>query len=382
MRSKRAWLALPIALVVLPLPAEAFGQTASTQSKPAQNPFPYAMDEPKAKAFSLSKAGDYLDRVAQFWMQPNSCGACHANFAYLMARPLLGERPAPLVAETRQFLEKREGKPNSHTFDAESVAIAFALAWDDARAGGKLQQATRKALDRIWPVQRPDGTWRRIGCGDIMPAENDPHYAPILAALAVAVAPEGYARTAEAQDGQKRLRGYFAKVSPRSLHDQAMRLWAAMQVDGVMTTAERATTIKSLLATQRPDGGWSLAALSVNPAHSLAEAPSDGYGTAFVTYVLRQAGVSAARSEIARGVGWLRSNQRASGRWFTPSPAAGEPTEGGVGARDLYVQNLGTAFAVLALKAVEGTEYDFAPRKRRSPRLGPGLSLRDGLLYD
>src|SRR5262249_799653 len=25
----------------------------------------------------------YLDRVARFWMQPNSCGAFHANFAYL-----------------------------------------------------------------------------------------------------------------------------------------------------------------------------------------------------------------------------------------------------------------------------------------------------------
>jgi hypothetical protein len=88
--------------------------------------------------------------------------------------------------------------------------------------------------------------------------------------------------------------------------------------------------------------------------------------------------VPAARSEIARGVDWLRNNQRASGRWFTPSPAAGEPTEGGVGARDLYVQSLGTAFAVLALKACEGVEYE----KRRSPPLGPGLSLRDGLLYD
>ena len=378
MRSTRAWLTLPIALVVSALPAEAFGQTAPAQTKQAPNPYPYAMDEPKAKAFSLSKAGDYLDGVARFWMQPNSCGACHANFAYLMARPLLGRRPVPLVAETRQFLKKREGKPNSHTFDAEAVAIAFALAWDDARAGGKLQPATRKALGRIWPVQRPDGTWRRIGCGDILPAENDPHYPPILAALAMGVAPEEYARTAEAQEGLKRLRGWFVKSQPRSLHDQAMRLWASVHLDGLMTTAERATTIKSLLATQRPDGGWSLAALSVNPAHSLAEAPSDGYGTAFVMYVLRQAGVPAARSEIARGVDWLRNNQRASGRWFTPSPAAGEPTEGGVGARDLYVQNLGTAFAVLALKACEGAEYE----KRRSPRLGPGLSLRDGLLYD
>src|SRR5262245_65343711 len=146
MRSKRAWLTLPIALVVLALPAEAFGQTASAQSKPAQNPFPYAMDEPKAKAFSLSKAGDYLDRVARFWMQPNSCGACHANFAYLMARPLLGEDAAPRVAETRLFLEQRKPDHPDFSFDGEAVGIAFALAWDDARTSGKLQPTTRQAL--------------------------------------------------------------------------------------------------------------------------------------------------------------------------------------------------------------------------------------------
>src|SRR5262249_19015815 len=207
------------------------------------------------------------------------------------------------------------------------------------------------------------------------------HYTAVLAALAVGVAPEGYARSAEAQDGLTRLRRYFVKSPPRNLHDQAMLLWASLYADGLMTTAERAETVQSLLAAAQPDGGWSLAALSGQPARPAA-APSDGYGTALAVYVLRQAGVPASRPEIARGAAWLRSNQRASGRWFTPSPAAGDPTEGGVGARDLYVQNLGTAFTVLALQACDGLEGSLAPGKPRPLRQIPGLSLRDRLIFD
>lgn len=380
MRSTHTWLTLPIVLVMLALAARVYGQTPD--AKPADNPYPYAADEPKAKAFSLSKSTEYLDGVAQFWMRPNSCGACHANFAYVMASPLLGEQQTPLLVETRRFLEKREPTPQ-FSFNAHAVAIAFALAWDDARSGDKLQPATRQALRRMWALQKPEGGWSKMGCGEIVPSENDRHYTAVLAALAVGLAPEGYARTPEAQDGLTRLRRYFAKSPPRNLHDEALLLWASLHVDGLMTTAEREATVQALLARQGPDGGWSFAALSDRAKHPAASGlPSDGYGTGFAIYVLRQAGVPATRPDLARGVRWLHSHQRASGRWFTPSEAANHPTEGGVGARDLYVQNLGTAFTVLALKACEGTDSRLSPENPRALRKASGLSLRDRLIFD
>ena len=80
-------------------------------------------------------------------------------------------------------------------------------------------------------------------------------------------------------------------------------------------------------------------------------------------YILRQAGVSASRPEIARGVAWLKGQQKASGRWT--APAAVSPTEGGVGSRDLYAQNHATAFTVLALKACEPTQTSLTPQRRR-----------------
>ncbi len=46
--------------------------------------------------------------------------------------------------------------------------------------------------------------------------------------------------------------------------------------------------------------------------------------------------------QIRRGVTWLKSHQRQTGRWFTPSQ--GWHTQH-------YIANAGTAFAILALHA-------------------------------
>jgi hypothetical protein len=66
----------------------------------------------------------------------------------------------------------------------------------------------------------------------------------------------------------------------------------------------------------------------------------DGYGTGLCVFVLREAGVSATDLAIQRGKAWLSSNQRVSGRWFTPSIN---------GVEEHYISDTATAFAVLAL---------------------------------
>jgi len=69
---------------------------------------------------------------------------------------------------------------------------------------------------------------------------------------------------------------------------------------------------------------------------------SDGYGTGFAVYVLRQAGVTAENPRIQKGIAWLKTNQRASGRWFTRSMWKD---------RKHYITHAGTAYAILALAA-------------------------------
>jgi squalene-hopene/tetraprenyl-beta-curcumene cyclase len=112
--------------------------------------------------------------------------------------------------------------------------------------------------------------------------------------------------------------------------------------------------MQALRALQRPDGGWGLRSLGNwkrrDGRPDDQRAASDGYATGLILYVLRQAGVPVTDQAIRGGVHWLRTNQRASGRWFIRSLN---------GTRENSISNAGTAFAVMALKACE------APQRHR-----------------
>ena len=105
---------------------------------------------------------------------------------------------------------------------------------------------------------------------------------------------------------------------------------------------------ESLLTLQAADGGWAIENLVAGSATfekfevSLDRA-SNGYGTGFVIFTARQAGVPATDPRLQRGIDWLKANQRASGRWFTPTLS--------INTLQNLPSNSGTAFAVLALQA-------------------------------
>jgi len=273
-----------------------------------------------------------------------------------MARPMLGDAKAPALVWMRKYLEDRvagwdaggkgAGLPSEEDEAVtEIVATAATLAFHDAQTGGKLHPRTRQALDRMWTIQRKDGSWdwnKHL----LPPQELDEHFGAVYAALGVGQAPEGYAKSESAREGVARLKDYFKKNPPPNLHHRTWLLWASLKLDGLMTPKEREQTIKDLLALQRKDGGWNLPSLGdwkrLDGTANDKDAPSDGYATGLAIYVLRQAGVDAKEESMRRGVEWLKSHQRASGRWFTRSLNAD---------RAHYVTNAGTAFALMALRA-------------------------------
>ncbi len=337
------------AAVLLLTSAPRAGETTPDIPKPAPN----KKDEPLAAKFSRANAAAFLDGAGVHWTRQHKCGSCHTNAAYLMARPALREKgePAPGHAEVRKFFEDRvanwdRGKDGDKPrWDTEVVVTATALAFDDAHTSGKLHPLTRRALDRVWTVQQKDGAWDWIKCG-WPPLEHDDYYGATFAAVGVGVAPDGYAGTEKAKAGLGRLRDYFRKTPAPDLHHKTMLLWASLKVDGLMTPEARAATVKELRGLQRTDGGWNLPSLGDwkrgDGTPNDRNAPSDGYATGFIVYVLRQAGVPASDPALRRGVDWLKTHQRASGRWFTFSLNNDKAH---------YITDAGSCYAVLALKA-------------------------------
>jgi squalene-hopene/tetraprenyl-beta-curcumene cyclase len=327
------------------------GAPLAQESKPAARPSPNSATEPLAPVASMSRAAAFLDDVSVNWTRQHRCGTCHTNYPYLMARPALKGTDESAMVEVRRFFEDRvahwdnDKKAAKPRWDAEVVATAAALAFNDAATTGHLHPLTRKALDRTWTLQKPSGGFDWLKC-DWPPYEHDDYCGAIVAALGAGHAPDGYARSPVAEQGVARLRAHFAANPPPDLHHATMLLWASTRLDGLITAERRRSTIDRLRALQQPDGGWCLPSLGTWKRHDGSpndpRAPSDGYATGLAVFVLRQAGVPATEPAIRRGVAWLLSHQRASGRWFTRSVSTDKYH---------YITHAGTAFAVLALQA-------------------------------
>ena len=315
-----------------------------------QKPPEISPDEPLRGEFSASLAARYLDTSALHWQKQRKCGTCHTNFAYLVARPAL-RSVSPPSQEVRKFfesmVEERWEGPGPR-WDAEVVVAASLLAANDSLTTGKLNPVTRKAFRRMWKLQRKDGGWDWLECG-WPPMESDAHYGVTLAALGVGMAPGDYASSDEAKAGVEGIRRYLKNNPPPALHHRAMLLWASTRLDGLMDKKEQASVLKALSALQRPDGGWAMASLLEGwDGHKRKDSKkqelkkSDGYGTGFVAYILRQGGVPATDARLRKAVSWLKANQRQSGRWFTRSPTRDSKH---------FISNAGTAFAVMAIEA-------------------------------
>jgi len=282
-------------------------------------PQPVKKDEPVAKQFSLVKAGDALDSASLDWQAKSQCFTCHTNVPYLYARPLINAQdPAP--QDIRKALETHvensfKGKRKLGDFYASSAATALAI--NDAVTSKKLHPLTKQALDHMWTVQGKDG---RIPWGGGVHPVGSPHFGAAITLVAVAMAPDDYEKSPEAQKGMELLRGWVSKNPAKLVYDKAMMLWASSHVEGILTAEAKAEIIADLRARQLEDGGWSLLALQSAPIQKDQTGQrADGYATGLVVYALRQAGVPANDAAVAKGISWLKTNQLESGRWFTQS---------------------------------------------------------------
>ncbi len=309
-----------------------------------------AADEPLCDTFSPELAAHFLDSAAVDWQKSRKCIACHTGFLYLMARPSLGTaNPAyQTVRQYAQDLVEKRWPEKGPRWDAEVVMTASVLAYGDAIAGDSLHPTTRKALDRMWTVQRADGGFDWLNCG-WPPYESDDDFGAAMVALGTLVAPDDYAETSTAGEGLQRLRDYLVANPPPTLHHRGWIMWADSYRPGTLITeAERADVIEELLALEQPTAGWALPTLGDwqrVDGEPQDVSTSDGYGTGWAIFMLRRGGIPTNHAAIRRGVDWLKRNQRQSGRWWTRSLHKDNHH---------FISHAGTAWAIMALDASDG----------------------------
>jgi squalene-hopene/tetraprenyl-beta-curcumene cyclase len=256
----------------------------------------------------------------------------------------------------RLFYDFNEAK-KKESWGTEAVLNAVVLAFDDRYQGRRApSDLTRGAFANLWQVQITDGAQK--GTWDWLDFKLEPwesggarYYGAALAAIAVGTAPGYYTPGADADIDRrvKLLRDYLKDHrAGQNLFNRAWLLWAANSLDGLLTQEERKAVIEELLERQEADGGWRLASLGafVRGDGTPQETPADGYATGLVLHVLQTAGVSKEDPKIAKGLGWLRANQRPTGEWPASSLNKKRDPASHVGR---FMSDAATAYAILAL---------------------------------
>lgn len=298
-------------------------------------------DEPKIP-LTPKLALAYMEQGAEAWTNEWKCVACHTNGTYMVMRPLLPSQFGPPQRALRDFfvstlreklaLDPSELRPEEDS--TQEVYLAAGLAIWDAHVTHRLSPEASQALDLMFKVQRPDGDWT-ISDDNNPPLESSRFQLATVAARAVGNAPGWLARQrgTPAQAKINLLQDYLrSERKMQGDYDRTDLLWAATEWPGLLDANRKNQIVAMIFSHQKADGGWSIRDFAKpedwgkgNRAEKLraelefSNPPSDGHMTGLAIITLRKAGIPANDPRIRRGISWLLSNQRSSGRWWTRS---------------------------------------------------------------
>jgi squalene-hopene/tetraprenyl-beta-curcumene cyclase len=369
-----------------------------------------AASRSSTQGWDPAAAATYLDDRMDLWFvnanklrtgnEKTSCVSCHSSVGYALARPALRRTMhvgGPTAAETRLVEEvtRRVESYGSHQLlyeindvkkvesrGTEAVLNTVVLASSDRAAGRpEPSAATRKALDHLWEVQRPDGAWDWLNF-KLEPYEtvDAVYHGATLAALGVGMVPVT-ASNGSASVGAGRLRAYLREnLAVQSVYNRTFTLLAAASLPDLLTRAQRDDLVAELIRRQRQDGGWSLMEMGpwrwsaieppFKPDGTLDQAllgQSDGFATGLIVYTLLRNGRRASDPAVSTGLRWLKAHQQeihVDDRTWTAWRAyslnydrehggpKGEPW------RRLFMSDAATAFSALALIAAESDQPD------------------------
>lgn len=310
---------------------------------------PASADEPRIERFgrdSVLAARQYLDDGAHHWIRERGCVACHSTGVYMVERSALTSLLGPPSSEVRANFAKSvpSGVPKPvirngskyFSVSIQSVWRSSGLAAWDRHVTGSLSDETDQSLRHTLHCLADEGFIMTFPQVEIPHITTD-FELTVQAARAIATAP-GWLQNLDDDALRQRIKlmqSWLSQHQPISDYERALQLQLSTYMPELVTAAQRKTAIDMLWRQQLPDGGWSTRRMcdlmkwhvkmddkvvQMIQSEPDADSPaSDAYMTAFAIVLLRESGVSAVDERIQRGVDWLKSNQRVTGRWWMKS---------------------------------------------------------------
>jgi squalene-hopene/tetraprenyl-beta-curcumene cyclase len=306
-------------------------------------------DEGKVSSFdadSIKKVSKYLDEGAIAWLRERKCVACHSPGAYMVDRPSLTKQLGkPSEEVLAAFIESIDIKPREtkekqgityYLLAERAVWRAAGLVQWDKHVVGKTSEHTDRALRVLLMQQSSHGGFYMPDAVEI-PYETTDFELTQHVARAIVEAPGWLANLSDPDllHRIERLKQYLRTAEPRHDYDRALRIGLSSFMPDVVGPENRAADIEMLWSKQHSDGGWSTRDMSdtnnwsahmtdivINLIEGLPDAAdpqSDPYMTALAICMLRESGVSASDPRIQKGISWLKSELRVTGRWWMHS---------------------------------------------------------------
>ncbi len=298
-------------------------------------------DEPKVNAFgadSIRAAAKYLDDGAHHWVREKSCIACHSTGVYMVERSALTKFLGKPSDEVRaDFVEVvPEATAKSDGAAIGSVWRSGGLASWDKHVTGTLSEPTARSLQRTMTLLTAEGFFKTYKEVEIPYITTD-FELTVQAARAVVSAPGWLANLKDADTLARieRMKQFLREHEPVNEFELALKLQLAALFPELVPQNVRDAATAMLWRLQQPDGGWSTRRMSpilkwheavdaktiamLESEPDAASPASDAYMTAFAIVLLRENGVPASDERIQKGVAWLKTGQRVSGRWWMKS---------------------------------------------------------------
>ncbi len=331
-----------------------------------------SQDEPRVASFgpdSIKAAVQYLEDGAVAWVRGKACVNCHTTGPYLTERTAwidkFGQPNEEIYKNFASFVPEKVAavklaEKNGHvhypgTFS--SVWRSLGLAEWDRYVAGETSAATDRSLRDMFERQSESGAFVTHGEVEIPHITTD--FELTLQAVRAVTAAPGWLDSMADESLKQRveaMKKWLRSAPPKNDFDRVLKLQLAHYMPDLVPASDLEAAFVLLTSKQHSDGGWSIRDMSaLDDWHfemsdyvrdlivnlpDAAKPASDPYMTALAIILLRQNKVPVSDVRIQRGLSWLKSEQRVSGRWWMHSLYRGNYH---------YITYIATAQAIKAL---------------------------------